>query len=208
MKGYYINLDHRNDRRKHFEKNIIKKYSLFSKIKRMPAVFHNKYGVGCLLSHINCIKELLKNNDSYYAIFEDDFEILNEKNFNDFIIEFDKIKDKNWDVIVLTPLGKKKKENIFQNFNKIINTQTTTGYIIKHNYLSKLLNCYNTAYENLIKEQNVKKFSKYCTDQCWKALQFNDIWIYFNKIYGGQLTGFSDIEKKNINYNKYFLNQK
>ena len=49
--------------------------------------------------------------------------------------------------------------------------------------------------------------NKYALDQCWKPLQEKSNFIYFNKIYAGQLEGYSDIEQKNINYNQRFLNQ-
>ena len=69
MKGYYINLDSRKDRKEHFEKNI-KKYPFFSNIKRFNAVYHKAYGVGCILSHIGCIKELLNGACHFAASFE------------------------------------------------------------------------------------------------------------------------------------------
>ena len=87
MNGYYANLESRLDRREHFEINIKKKYSFFGNVKRMKAVCDTRYGLGCILSHIKCITELLKKNDDYFIILEDDFCILNNNNFIEFTKE-------------------------------------------------------------------------------------------------------------------------
>ena len=208
MKGYYINLDSRKDRKEHFEKNI-KKYPFFSNIKRFNAVYHKAYGVGCILSHIGCIKELLKEDDDYYLIMEDDFCILNEDNLNEFFFEFDKIKDNNeWDMITLTPRGKTVKKNKINNFNQICDCQTATGYIIKKEILPILMDVFKKGALGLMKGYRGPPPNPYFNDQCWKPLQEKTTWLYFNKIYGGQLPGYSNIEERIVDYNKVFLMQK
>ena len=89
-------------------------------------------------------------------------------------------------------------------FNKIINNKTTTGYIVKHTFIKELIKYYKIGVEGLMcnKDPNT-----HALDQCWKPLQEKSNFIYFNKIYGGQQEGYSDIEK-NVNYNQRFLNQK
>ena len=153
MKGYYINLKHRIDRKKNIE-DLKKKYPFFSNVKRMDAFCHKQGVLGCAMSHIKCLEELKKNSDDYYMILEDDFFINNENNFLAFLNDFDLIKHSNsWDVITMTPLGKTFKRNYINNFHKIVNTQTTTGIIIKHNFLDKLLEVFKKSKETL---ENVK----------------------------------------------------
>ena len=205
--GYYINLKHRIDRKEHFE-NLKEKNNFFSNIERFEAINKKEYGVGCILSHIKCLQNLLKRDDDFYIILEDDFCILNQNNFNEFVKEFNNIKNKKWDIIVLTPRGKTKKKNKIKGFHKIIDNQTTTGYIIKRDFILKLLPKFEKASLKLMKDPNGKMSWRYCADQCWKSLQKKYDFLYFNKIYGGQLPSYSDIEKHDVDYNSIFLNQK
>jgi len=204
MNGFYINMKHRDDRRKHIEE-LKETYSFFSNIKRMNAISNKRGDIGCSLSHIKCLNNLLKENDEYYMLIEDDLLILDDNNFKEFTNTFDKIKNNDdWDLITLTPRGKTIKYNYIDSFNKIVDNQTTTGYIVKHRFIEELIKYYKTGVEGLLKNQNT---NKYALDQCWKPLQEKSNFIYFNKIYAGQLEGYSDIEKKNVNYNQRFLNQ-
>jgi len=204
MNGFYINLEHRVDRRKNIEE-LKDKHSFFSNIKRMNAISNKRGDVGCSLSHITCLNELLKENDDYYMLIEDDLLILDDDNFKEFTKTFENIKNNDtWDLITLTPRGKTIKHNYIDGFNKIVDNQTTTGYIVKHRFIEELVKYYQTGVEGLMRNQDT---NKYALDQCWKPLQEKSNFIYFNKIYAGQLEGYSDIEQKNINYNQRFLNQ-
>lgn len=204
LEGYYINLNHRTDRREHMEQ-LKQKYPFFKNIERMEAVVNKRGIIGCSLSHIKCLNEFLKLNKEYYCLLEDDFFILNEDNFNRFMLEFDKIKnDKNWDVITLTPRGNTVVKNYNKGFHKIINNQTTTGYIVKHNFIKQLLDVYKKGVEQLMKNEAPVLYS---LDQCWKPLQLESNFIYYEHIYGGQLQSYSDIEQRIVDYNKRFIEQ-
>jgi len=204
LEGYYINLSHRTDRREHMEQ-LKQKYPFFKNIERKDAIKNKRGDIGCSLSHIKCLNELLKLNKEYYCLLEDDFFILNEDNFNGFMLGFDKIKnDTNWDIITLTPRGDTIVKNYNQGFHKIINTQTTTGYIIKHNFIKRLLEVYNKGVDKLMKNGAA---GLYALDQCWKPLQLESNFIYYENIYGGQLPSYSDIEKNVVDYNKRFIEQ-
>ena len=63
MNGYYINLEHRKDRNKHFKENI-QKYDFFKKIKRFEGIYDNDYGgIGCVKSHINVLSLCFRKNN-------------------------------------------------------------------------------------------------------------------------------------------------
>lgn len=204
VEGYYINLSHRTDRKEHMEQ-LKQTHPFFKNIERMEAVVNKRGIIGCSLSHIKCLNELLKRNKECYLIMEDDFFILNEDNFNGFIREFDKIKnDTNWDVITLTPRGDTIVKNYNQGFHKIINNQTATGYIIKHNFINRLLEVYKQGVEQLMSDEDP---NKWVNDQCWKPLQLESNFIYYENIYGGQLPCYSDLEKRVVDYNKRFIEQ-
>lgn len=217
LEGYYINLESRKDRQKHIEENI-KTYPIFSNLKRINAIYNNqRSGLGCTLSHIECLKEIKKSREGKnhelpkdYVIMEDDFSILNADNFNEFIKNFQIIRDNDdWDVILMTPRGIKviqSSANIMtlHNFSRIVESQTATGYIFKSKMIDILLDNFNNSYQKIIGgEQYI--FS--ALDQNWKPLQNVYNFYYYDKIYGGQLPGWSDLENMHVNYNYGFLIQ-
>ena len=133
MNGYYINLDYRKDRDKHFITNI-KKYDFFKNIKRYSGIYDEECGaIGCVKSHINVLLLCLQENFDYYLIMEDDFQVINEDNLFCFFQSFERIKTKDWDIITLTPSGDTIYDDKIDDFYRIKNTMTTTGYIIKKN---------------------------------------------------------------------------
>jgi glycosyl transferase family 25 len=105
INGYYINLEERKDRAAHFEE-LKKKYPFFKNIERIPAIRNENGAIGCGFSHIKALNKCLESNDEYMMIFEDDFCILNDINYNEFTRCFENIRnEKDWDIIVLTPRG-------------------------------------------------------------------------------------------------------
>ena len=217
LEGFYINLENRTDRRQYFEEKI-KSYPIFSNIQRMDAIYNETIGLGCTLSHIRCLKQILQSRQgipeielpTYYAIMEDDFSILNVIHFNDFLQDFEIIKqDQRWDVILMTPRGTKiveKEPNSMtsHNFSRIIDSQTATGYIFKPHMIDILLENFIGSHEKILKGE-AYIFS--ALDQNWKSLQKTHKFYYYNKICGGQLPGWSDLEKMHVNYNYGFLIQ-
>jgi len=211
MHGYYINLDRRPDRKQHFENNI-KNHLYFKDIERLKAIEHNDGALGCAYSHLLALNMAKKNygNMDFIAVFEDDFLIMNENNFNLFEAAFEKIQTSDeWDIIVLTPRGVPKniESNILtQNgFKQILDNQTTTGYIIKMSFVDILIQNLKDSIEN----QNKGVIKDICAcDQYWKKLQTEHRFYYYNYIFAGQLIGWSDVECRNVNYNARFVNQK
>ena len=203
MEGYYINLESRTDRNEHMKR--ITSHSFFKNIKRMDAIPHTNGAIGCSLSHIKGLKQLYMLKHKYYMVLEDDFCILNENNFYQFITEFLKIKENDiWDVIVLTPRGITTTKDIQGDFHRIIENQTTTGYIIKHSFIEQLLPIYENSISKL---ENGGDPNKWALDSCWKPIQKIANFWYFKYIYAGQLPCYSDIEKRVVDYNQRFLLQ-
>ena len=199
MKGFYINLDKRLDRREHFE-NIS---PVFKDIQRFPAIEYSPGYIGCAMSHIAVLKKGLNIEGEYIYIFEDDFMILNMNNFNHFLNDFNDI-DVDWDIIVLTPRGVTINQNSSEKFKRIIDNQTATGYIIKKIFIPILIQNLEESLQNLL---NGGSYNIYGIDQYWKKLQFEYKFYYYSSIFGGQLPGWSNIENCIVNYNERFLNQ-
>ena len=198
MNGFYINLSHRIDRKTHIEE-LKNKHSFFKNIERFDAVLNRRGDIGCALSHINCLTQLLNQNKDYYLIMEDDFFIMDDVGFQNFETNFELIKDNDeWDILTLTPRGNTIIKNYLLDFNKVVNNQTATCYIVKHNFIEKLLSYFKKGVLGLMNNEdpNINAL-----DQCWKPLQNISNFIYYKNIFAGQLQGYSDIEKRLVNYN-------
>jgi len=207
MKGFYINLDCRTDRREHFE-NIKTKYPFFSEIDRMTAIEDTDGSIGCGLSHIKALEMLSSTSDEYVAIIEDDFFIFDPDNFLKFILEFKTIKHiDDWDIIVLTPRGTTIEGNDLMGlagFKKIVDNQTTTGYIIKTSFIPKLLENFKESCR--LQQAGIDKNIS-SIDQYWKRLQLTNNFYYFTDVFGGQQPSWSNIENRWVDYNERFRNQ-
>ena len=171
----------------------------------MEAICNERGDIGCSMSHIKCLTDLLQKNKDYYLILEDDFFILNETNFNNFVDEFEVIKDSaEWDVLTLTPRGDTKIKNYLSSFNRVENNQTATGYIVKHRFIETLLTYFKKGVSKLM---NGGKPGRNALDQCWKPLQKISNFIYYTHIFAGQRPGHSDIEQTYVDYNRRFIEQ-
>ena len=204
INGYYINLEHRKDRNKHFIDNI-KKYDFFSEIKRYGAVYNKDCGaIGCVKSHINVLELCLQQNDNYYLIMEDDFSIFHENNLRKFIDSFTNIKNENWDIITLTPCGTTINSDIIKDYCRIKNNLATSGYIIKKDKINILLDNFKESLNLLIETGDVKR---YILDMHWFKIQDELRFYYFKDLFGTQLNGFSDIKNDyTSNRDKLFIN--
>ena len=216
MKGYYINLEHRLDRKFHFEHNI-KKLPLFKEIKRFSAIETNPGFIGCGKSHIEVLKKLENEEGDAFLVCEDDLQIINNKAYDTFVANFKKISDsKQWDLITLTPVlpapsRMQSKEMFKYGFKRLETAQTTTAYVIKKTFIKTLLDNFQYATEKLSEGsaktgvEKVAHYHRFAIDQYWKRL-FKTHNVYaFNLIYASQLPGYSDIEKKYMTIKTQYL---
>jgi GR25 family glycosyltransferase involved in LPS biosynthesis len=205
MKGFYINLDSRKDRRDHFE-DMKKQYPFLSNIERFSAIENADGPLGCCMSHIQSMTLLNNCHEPYVAIFEDDFTILNHDVFLQFIQDFNLIKDSDaWKVIVLTPRGTTITDSVnLPNFRKIVDHQTATGYIVKKDMLTVLIDTLKEAAQLQI--QGVEKDIS-ANDQYWKRIQKTYPFYYYKDVFAGQLIGWSNIENRFVDYNDRFMKQ-
>lgn len=208
--GYYINLDRRQDRRLLFEQEI-KVYPLFSQLQRFPAISNANGSIGCTLSHCQALIKLqehaLDAHAAYVAVFEDDFCVLNKTHLAYFFQAFQRIRDlPEWDILTLTPRGDTHHQQNLKNndFLRIVNTQTMTGYIVKTSVLPTLVQNLKEACVRLLLGQSIA--TSIC-DQYWKRLQSTTRFYYYKHIFAGQRPGWSDLEKSHVNYNDRFLTQ-
>ncbi len=199
---YYINLEHRIDRKLNITKQLNNINYPPNKINRINAIKRPLGSTGCGLSHIKALEQALKDKQlvNYVIILEDDFEFKyngeTTKNIINNVLE----TPIDWNVILLSCNGNRIR--YIDYLDKVKDCQTTAGYIIKLDYIPTLLDIWKT--DMMYRENNYfKKGSheeiKTCIDISWKKLQNNN-WFVTKPIIGKQMISYSDIEKKIVNY--------
>jgi GR25 family glycosyltransferase involved in LPS biosynthesis len=203
---YYINLEHREDRKDEFLSNFssIDENRIF----RIDASYEKDNGaLGCLKSHIKALETALENNkdsdeETTVLICEDDFYIKDIFYCNRILnYAFDTLP--HWDVIMLahnthwsedTEYVTEKGEKII----KIVHSATGSGYLLKKSYIQRLLDIFKGDYEKYLETKEWK--SEYCNDVSWVPLQKQDEWFAFKPTIAIQRASFSDIQGGMVNY--------
>ena len=198
---YYINLKHREDRKKELLTQLKKLDKIPNTkfvIERIDAVKHQKGGIGCGESHINALEKANNNNLEQVIIIEDDIDIKE----NEMIKYFTEIEsNKGWDVFIMSGHGGKKK--LKGNVFRALAIQTTGMYIIKKGYYQTLQKCFQESVDNMRRRFEVGKdidYNRWAIDQNWKTLQKKDNWLTLDSNLGVQREDYSDIENKKVDY--------
>ena len=86
---------------------------------------------------------------------------------------------------------------------RILNCQTTTGYIVKKSFYDILINNMKEGVKHLMKEPDNKR--QYAIDIYWKRLQMQYFWYMIIPPTVSQYENYSDIEGKNMSYDHLLL---
>jgi GR25 family glycosyltransferase involved in LPS biosynthesis len=191
MKGFYINLDRRLDRKEQIEKEFADKGL---DVERFKALEHPNGSIGCTASHLAVLKLSRQRGYESVMIFEDDFEFLVSKEEWDRLI---KCLPESYDVVMLS-YNTFKLESHDDTFERVLETQTASGYIVHSRFYNTLINRLEEGLYMFM--QNPKAHWLYTNDQYWKALQPVSEWYQFKTRIGRQRAGFSDLVKKFIDY--------
>lgn len=198
---FYINLQHRTDRNAHMQQQL----SLLNiPYQRFNAISMKNGAVGCSLSHLSLLNYAINNNLEHILILEDDIKFYNHTLFINQFNKCIKNRENNWDVILLAGNNIKPYTNIDDTCIKITKCQTTTGYLVNKHYMKTLRDNIKDGIELLCKYPASPNL--YAIDQYWFKLQEKDRWFLIIPITVAQLPGYSDIEKKNVNYIKLMAN--
>jgi glycosyl transferase family 25 len=200
---YYINLNHRTDRFNHITNEIKKTNIDESKVHRIEAIYVEDFGaLGCSKSHCIALENFLNSPETNQTcvILEDDFEFTQPQNIvNDLIDKVFNNDVKDFDVLLLS-------SNTFHELNtakfnfvtKIIDAQTTSGYVVSRKFAPILLKNYKDGCD-LLSVSKIK--SQHSIDIYMKQLQPNSKWLCLLPKIGKQMDSYSDIEKCSTNYN-------
>ena len=197
----YINLTHRTDRNTHIQAEIAKLCPKLDTVHRIDAIKHDRGVIGCSLSHIKALEYALEHPEwNTVLVLEDDF-TFRSNNSDEICKSITNLidHDATYDACLLSYNHScaKYRSTKTSNIVQIIQSQTTSSYIIKRNYIPILL-------ENL--KEGVRKVTsvfrlEYYIDNYWQQLQSRGKWYSTKPALGYQCEGFSDIERKHVKYN-------
>ena len=192
--AFYINLEHRTDRKEHVEKEL---ENIGLKVQRFNAIKMKNGAIGCSMSHLKILEDAKKNKLDHVLIVEDDITFLDPELFKNQINKFLKLHD-NWDVILLAGNNMPPYETIDDTCIKVSRCQTTTGYLVNGHYINVLASNIKMGLTNLLNKPDEKV--KYAIDRFWFILQCASKWYLITPLTVVQREDYSDIEKKITNY--------
>ena len=194
--AFYINLEHRKDRKQHVESELMK---IGITGTRFDAIKLKNGAIGCSMSHLKCLETAKKLGLSHILILEDDIHFLQP---NVFIKQLNYFLSNHilWDVLLISGNNMPPYINIDDSCVKVTQCQTTTGYLVKSHYFDTLIHNIKEGINLLLK--NPEKHVIYAIDKYWFQLQKRDLWYLIIPLTVVQREDYSDIEKRHTNYTK------
>lgn len=199
---FYINLDHRKDRKERFEKELSKMKIPVKDVVRISGVYTPQKGsIGCFESHIKCLELAISKYPGENVLICEDDAVFNQspeyvrKQLIDFFADK---KFSNWDVVMLAHNTYNYVKTHDKNVIRILEGLTASAYLVKASYVKELLLLFNIC-KKLHDETGVWK-KEYLNDQSWIILQQMDKWYGFKPQLLIQGESYSDIEKKIVDY--------
>lgn len=182
----YINLDKRTDRREHMEQMT----KLLPNVHRFSAIEYDPGYIGASKSHIGVLKLAIEKGWKNVLILEDDAEW---NHLEEGYTTLEKLASNPYDVIMLGSGS----ASYDQTTLKLFSAQTTIGYLINSLYIPTLLKTFEEGLEQLISTNDVYHYG---LDMYWKRIQPLDNWFVIIPSLVYQLPGYSDIEKRHVEY--------
>jgi glycosyl transferase family 25 len=187
-KVVYINLDHRTDRMESVV-NELRKVFPKNKIIRFSAIKDDTHGgIGATKSHIAVLKMAIENKWKNVLILEDDMIWNNTSGF----VKVENYMKEPYDVMVLGGHSMR-----FDKSNRLIHALSMTAYVVSNHYYNTLLANFEEGLDKFIE---TKTYNKYAIDQYWNLLMVKDNWKGIVPGLCTQKPGYSDIDKKNVNW--------
>ena len=193
---FYINLEKRADRREQIETEL-KKMEITAE--RFVGIPFEPGIVGCGKSHLEVLKLAKDRKYKNVLILEDDFTFLvNRENFDNCLNKFFNDTEGNYDVCMFCSQDLEEKgEKPFSYLSSVFHAKNASAYLVNGTYLDTIIKLYEWAIPLL---ESTGEIEKYSNDEAWKLLQEKDKWFVFNPRLGKQRPGYSDNEKKFIDY--------
>jgi glycosyl transferase family 25 len=199
--AFYINLDHRTDRKEHVTGQLANLG--LQGFERFNAIKMENGAVGCSMSHLKILQSAVQNNWDHVLIVEDDITFLDPALFKENFETFLQRNGNNWDVILLAGNNMPPYDAIDDVCIKVKRCQTTTGYLVNGHYIKKLMENVKMGLTQLMYKP--ASHAMYAIDKFWFVLQAVDKWYLIIPPTVVQREDYSDIEKKRINYQKIMM---
>jgi GR25 family glycosyltransferase involved in LPS biosynthesis len=200
IRGFYINLDHRTDRKRHMESQL-EYIRMAGNITRFNAIKNANGRIGCSLSHLKCIQLAKEANWESVMILEDDILFLLPDEFVENANNFFLNKKNKWDVLLLAGNNLPPFTTNADGLSiQVTHCQTTTGYIVKRHYYDTLISNIKEGITKLMREPEHHYY--FAIDKYWLQLQKQDRWMLLIPIIVVQKPDYSDIEKRYTDYQR------
>ena len=193
--AFYINLEHRTDRKLHIEEQL---KNMGISATRFNAIKMENGAIGCSMSHLKLLQMAQLNKLDHILIMEDDITFLDPEFFKSQFKKFMELHGNNWDVVLLGGNNMPPYENIDETCIKVSRCQTTTGYLVNGHYINALLTNIKMGLTNLLK--NPENHKQFAIDKFWFVLQKMSKWYLITPPTVVQRNDYSDIEKRITNY--------
>ena len=198
-KVYYLNLEHRKDRKDIFLSWMKESNYDVSKVERINAIYNYERGhIGCLMSHIKALDAFISSEYDKCIIFEDDYHPVNVKTFwND----INKLKNIDFDLVMLfyNECDLEIEDTEYDFLKRCFFSYTSSGYVISKHFAYKLKELFEECVALADNEVNVSHH--FCLDVYWKKLmKETEKWYCFYPRLGYQIESYSDILKKVVDY--------
>jgi hypothetical protein len=200
---YYINLDHRTDRKELFEAEMEKLGVPSSKLVRISGIYNKEFGIlGCGLSHKKALETFLESPHTNCLLFEDDFMFTLDMNYVKYLLKSIFEKKISYDLVMVAGNLYRTEKTEWPFLKKVLDGQTASGFLITKEFAPKLIECLQES-TTLLQEWHEKtgeKKHEYCNDIYWKKLQPVSNWFVLHPKTGLQRESYSDNEYKITNY--------
>ena len=196
----FINLDGRKDRLKHVKEQM---KLMDIDAERVSAIKTEDGAVGCTMSHIKCLELAKTRGYKHVFICEDDIVFKDPALYKENLKKFYKNNEINWDILIVGGNDVPPFHRVNDYCIRILNCQTTTGYIVKEHMYDVLIKNFRESATNLTKNPSNKR--EYALDIYWKRLQPQYYWYMLIPPTVSQYESYSDIEKKNVAYDWLML---
>jgi hypothetical protein len=200
---YYINLDHRTDRKDQFEAEMVKLGVPSSKLQRISGIYTKEFGIlGCGLSHKKALETFMMSSHKHCLIFEDDFVFTLDMNYVLYLLQSIFQHQVPYDLVMLAGNLFKTETTQWPFLHRVLDGQTASGFLITREFAPKLIQCLeeSTALLKDWYDKTGEKKHEYCNDIYWKKLQPFSKWYIVHPKTGIQRESYSDNEYKITNY--------
>lgn len=196
---YYINLDHREDRKQSILDELKKTGVPDTKIVRISGEYKPGQGDwGCSLSHVKAMQQFVESSHQNCVIFEDDFVFTQSPGEINTVYQDFFQAGIAYDVCMLSSNEIRTEPTQYTFINKVLDAQTASGYMVNKAYAPTLYANFQEGAQKIGESYQRGKGDDiqgpFCVDQYWKRLQPSGNWYVFTPKLGKQSVSFSDIQ--------------